>query len=181
MKKFLRCFALAVVAGSTLFVSPASATRTPEESVGLSAVFRQQLEGIADASDDAEVDDAIAHALDVMSTEQKNLSTTLKKAANEVKSLDKAVGSDETYNEQVEFLIAIYSTVMGSCGLEGNQVILNGKGSLIAKANRIAALSRATTKAGDYAANTDKPRHKRIKKLASLIKKVEGLVKRANK
>jgi hypothetical protein len=177
MMKILRCIALAAVVGCTLLTSDASATRTPEQSVGLSAVFRLQLQGIADESDDASVDSAIEHALEVMNTEQKNLSATLKKAANELKALDKALGDHVTYNEQAEFLIGLYSITMGTCGQQGLVAILQGKGSIIAKAKRSGAFARALEKAGDYAADTTKPRHKRIKKLAALVKKAEGLTK----
>ena len=177
MKKILRTLALAAVVGASLLVTDASATRTPEQTVGLSASFRLQLQAHADASDDAGVDATIANAITVLETEQNSASQTVKKAANEFKKLDKALEGNSTYDGQAEFVVGLYAIVMGSCGLEANLAIFNGKGSLIAKSKRIEANSRAFTKAGEFAADTTKPRFKRLKKIGSMIKRAEKLVK----
>lgn len=171
--------ALAVFACA--FVTDASATRDPSQVVGLSASFRATMNDFADDGATAEQAAAIDAAIAVLETEQKSFKKSLVKNSKAIKNLDKVMAGTEPYDTQVETLINFYDVAFGTCGLEANQAILNGKGSLIGKAKKAAALSRKFTKTANYVRDTTKPRFKRIKKMVGGMGAAEKIVKKANK
>jgi hypothetical protein len=179
--KIVRSACIAAAFAATLFVTDASATRDPANAVVISSSFRVQMQNVRDASTDADVQDTIDAALLVFNTEQDSVKKALKKNAKEIKNLEKVIGENATYIAQADLLIGGYRVAMSGCGLEAAQAILNGPGSLIAKAKKSASWSRKLVKAGAFADNADKPRHKRIKKMAVFIGKATKVVNKLSK